>query len=318
MATTDVCAFAPCLHCLHALTLSFSILPSALLPPACPLHSLPRLLSWRSARSLLIVVQSRDVLTFSLSHSLPLLSITPSIPAGGVPRTSPYVRKAGASPSASAKWTPCPTNQSEQEKAQANPAVPTEAEEQGSNDDDTPLLTPAAKAAAKAKATSGSVDGGVFGNGNGPTGNAAAAEIAKTAAPQTQTSDEWETTQVQTSWVDVTSTHTWTPEPSSSSAPAPSSSAKAEEEKTFVPPSAKVAAKAPQQNNNNNNDNGNDNGGSSSSSSSQAPAYTPPAVVVPSGKNKLGVAWDWRNPKGVLNQWSGASYVYSGSHSFFG
>jgi len=240
------------------------------------------------------------------------------ITTGGVPRTKPYVRKAGASPSASAKWTPCPSGQTEQEKAQANPAVPTHADEEESQDEAAPL-TPAATSSSSANENAAGGNGGVF--GSGPTGNA---NKAVDAAPSS--TQEWSTTEVKTSFVDITSTHTWTPEASSSSSSSSSAAASssAKEEGVWVAPAAKVAIKAPQQNNANGNGNGNGNNGngngngnnggeaSSSSSSAAAPAYTPP-VVVPSGGNKLGVAWDWRNPKGVLNQWSGAKYVYSGS-----
>lgn len=127
----------------------------------------------------------------------------------------------------------------------------------------------------------------------------------KTEVPQS--------TYIATEWVDITSTETWSPEVTSSSVAAPAAPSSSDKPKDNV--------FNPDVNGGNihivdghGSGDWTDSSSASSSSSAQQPAYTPPASSGGGGVDKLGLAWDWQNPRGKLSQWTGAAAIYSGSY----
>jgi len=238
----------------------------------------------------------------------------------GVARKKPYVRRVGASPSASKNWKPCPT------AAVTNGIVAG--------------LDPAPTAGADGSSSSDYAQGAFHDEDDddtvytiSPTGDVVPADeqaLAPTegAASQDAPSDTWDraqfagptspaapaptSTEYTTSFVDVTSYSTEYPEssadapnfrkpnvkinagfanPTSESSsqwvePAPSSSEWVEPAPSSS--SSEWVAPAP------------------SSSSAAAPAPTPespPTTDVGRSYGAMGLAWDWLNPKNVLHNW---------------
>lgn len=240
----------------------------------------------------------------------------------GVPRTKPYVRKPSASPQPSqAKWKACPpgtpgyTGASVDVAKDANGQVLYPQQTMGvattdssatSDDSDADVQADADAANAAASAAAG----------NANTANAA--PKAAVAVADAGSAQEWSSTSVSydssssntwtptptdsTTWTDAPSStaNTWTEAPSSSSA-SPSTAPVAQAQAKFAQPNAAWGG--------NNGEWGQ--ASSSSSSAVAAPAYTPSASTSNSGK--LGLAWDWRNPTGVLQNWAGASKIYTWS-----